>query len=78
MLLSLLGAKGFIMFVDNWYRVDQTPIDRDAMLIPEVLIENTSERSESLLRPVFDMIWNAAGWARSAHYDKDGARLAQR
>lgn len=78
MLLSLLGVKGFILGVDNWYRVDQTPIDRDVMLIPEVLVENTCENSESLLRPVLDTIWNAAGWARSAHYDKDGNRLRQR
>lgn len=76
-ILSLLGVKGYVLGVPNWYRVNQSPIDRNTILIPEILIENREEKSEILLRPVFDVIWNAAGWARSMHYDRDGNRLAQ-
>ncbi|HKO36631.1 MAG TPA: ATP-binding protein [Pyrinomonadaceae bacterium] len=78
MLLSLLGVRGFMMHVENRHRVDQTAIDRDTMLIPEVLIEDRRIRSEALLRPIFDVIWNAAGWTRSMNYDKDGNRIRRR
>jgi hypothetical protein len=50
-------------------------MDRDVILIPEVFLENYPSgvhEVASQLKPVFDAIWNSAGWSRSINYSKDG------
>lgn len=44
-------------------------MDRDALLIPEILVESCDVDSATVLRPAFDAIWNAAGWPRCVNYD---------
>jgi hypothetical protein len=52
-------------------RGDST-IDRDMLLLPDVLIETYTPDMPTLLRPLFDAVWNAAGWERSINYDEKG------
>jgi hypothetical protein len=47
-------------------------MDRDNLFLPEVLLENTEISIETVMQSSFDMIWNAAGWARSFNYDESG------
>ena len=47
-------------------------IDRDVLNIPEVLLERFDESPPELLKPIFDSVWNACGYARSSNYDEDG------
>lgn len=72
-LVAIAGAK------DAWFAVHQSlmgrensTIDRDLLLLPDVLIENYTPDIPTLLRPVFDAVWNAAGWERSFYYDENG------
>jgi hypothetical protein len=37
--------------------------NRDVILVPEVLLESFDTDITSLMKPTFDMVWNAAGWA---------------
>ena len=72
-MLSLLGVKGYIMGVDlssGWS--SGSPIDRDALLVPEVVVEDFNSAPTQFMRPVFDAIWNAAGWPQSRNYDDAG------
>jgi len=74
-MLTLLGVSGFIMAVKHG--IDRFgdlayPIDRDAVLVPEVLIESLGVDLARAMRPIFDSVWNAAGWARSMNYDESG------
>jgi hypothetical protein len=73
-MLSLLGVSGYTMAVDprrfRWS--DIHPIDRDSLLIPEVVIESFECDPVEVMRPIFDAIWNAAGWPRSMNYDAAG------
>jgi len=74
LMLSLIGVKGYKMAVRQGYR-DRTiahEIDRDALIIPEVLVNDFSTSGEVLLRPVFDVVWNAAGWSSSINFDESG------
>lgn len=74
-MLTLLGVSGYIMgtnrnldpFGDYAY-----PIDRDALVLPEVIIENFESDSAGIMRPIFDSVWNATGWPRSMNYDETG------
>ena len=71
--VSLLGARGFYMYVDPryWGACGQA-VDREHLLTDEVLIEDTGKPAGRLLRPLFDQIWNGCGWAASLNYDEHG------
>ncbi|HHT9153904.1 MAG TPA: helix-turn-helix domain-containing protein, partial [Candidatus Hypogeohydataceae bacterium YC40] len=78
--LALLGVKGYIMTVPQQHtghyvsRRDPraTPIDRDVLLLPEVMIERYDLPAESILKPCFDSVANACGLPGSLNYDKAG------
>ena len=47
-------------------------IDRDELLVPELLIEDGTEPLDRVLQPAFDAIWNACGYPKSYNYSEDG------
>lgn len=57
--------------------VEIYPIEKDVLLLPEVLIENFEQNLAKTIKPVFDAIWNATGWSGSIHYDQDGNWIAR-
>lgn len=73
-MLTLLGTSGYRMGVrqSSFWDVDPHPIDRDSLIIPEVMIETFDCEPTEVLRPIFDTVWNAAGWPRSINYDEHG------
>lgn len=75
-ILSLLGVSGYTMGV-NTSRLDTYPIDRDALLLPEIILEKFDCNPSEVMRPIFDAIWNAAGWPRSMNYNENGERVKQ-
>ena len=73
LLVSILGAKGAYLFVDNGHSLRrQAPIDRDILLLPDVMLEDYETDLTRLVRPISDALWNAGGFARSLNYDEDG------
>jgi hypothetical protein len=46
-------------------------IDRDALVVPPVILNSFDERLDIAMKPAFDAIWNAAGWAGSLNYDEE-------
>ena len=73
-LLSIIGAKGAYMEISPRYLTtrEQRAIDRDMLLLPDVLMLRFDCDIPSLLRPVFDAIWNACGYPKSLNYDENG------
>ena len=69
--LTLVGVKGYSMEVDSRRR-ESTPIDREVLILPEVMIETYECKIDEILRPIFDSIWNACGYPKSLNYDEDG------
>lgn len=51
---------------------DTSKADRDILVLPEVAITDYGTEAHTLLRPVFDTVWNAFGYAASANYDLAG------
>src|SRR2546430_14045054 len=73
--LTLLGAKGYALHVPPELRTSApVPIDRDALVIPAALVEDFGTPPDVMLKPVFDAVWNAAGYPESIHY-RNGRRL---
>jgi len=68
--LTLLKVKGYLMALARGEK--SSPIDRDVLLLPEIVLEDYHVSAASVLRPCFDSIWNACGLPRSRNYDENG------
>ena len=72
-MLSLLGVKDYtIETMHHPGDTENLPIDRDVLLLPDILVDDFRTRAEELLRPAFDALWQSAGWAGSKNYKDDG------
>ena len=69
--LSILNVKGFRMGTGNMFDVG-SQIDRDHLILPDLLAESLDFDTASFRRPCFDQIWNACGYERSLNYDEKG------
>mgnify|MGYP003641952084 CR=1 FL=1 len=70
--LSIVGVKGAMIPSVYHFSDEQREIDRDILLLPETVMEDYDSSGITLLRPSFDLVWNASGYARSQHFDDDG------
>lgn len=75
-MLNLLRVCDYFIIVDeHFFESEVHPIDRDLLLVPDLMIESLELDAHGVagvLRPAFDAIWNAAGHARSLNYDESG------
>ena len=72
--VSLLGCRGAYLglshrrfAIGNGY-----PIDRDALVLPDVSAEDFDVDIPGLLKPVFDAVWKTCGFPGSLDYDDEG------
>ena len=71
--ISLLNVKGFSF--SQGPVSDNHVIDRDHVLLPELLLEKYPETPEEwarILQSTFDILWQAVGFERSMSYDERG------
>jgi hypothetical protein len=75
-MLSLLGVKGYTIYVDEFRYVTGRPeqhiIDRDRLVVPDVLVEDLGADPAQVLKPCLNAVWNACGYAGSLNYTEDG------
>lgn len=77
-MVAFLGARGATMGVDARFGGDLHLIDRDVLVLPDVLIDEPPKDLPRAMRPIFDAAWNACGVAQSVNYDKNGSWAADR
>jgi hypothetical protein len=70
--LTITGAKNYNMAVPSYYYDDSYPIDRDVLLIPEIILEDYNAPVHTIMRPIIDQVWNACGFHGSSNYDDNG------
>jgi hypothetical protein len=73
--LSLVNVAGCTMAVNNhlaFLRRTAVAIDRPNLLLPMAATDVEPESVDTLLKPAFDMIWNACGYFGSSNYDEQG------
>ncbi|MCK5217967.1 ATP-binding protein [bacterium] len=76
-LVSMVGVLGADMSSDGLLYDEGEPIDRDVLILPDIMLEETvSDENKNdvaqILRPMFDALWNACGYKKSMHYDNQG------
>jgi Putative DNA-binding domain len=65
-MLSFVGVSGYSL------TASQKKFERDVLMLPPIMVEDSSGTPSALLKPLFDMVWNAFGFERSANYDHLG------
>lgn len=76
--LSLVGVRGCILGLNRgvFFGGGNVPLAEEVLTLPEVVIEGSNEPVHLVLKPAFDMVWNAFGLARSLNYDERGEWVA--
>lgn len=59
-MLSMIKIKGFQLFIGR-DSPETRKIEKEDLLFPEVQIDDFSPDPSEALKPLFDMVWNAAG-----------------
>lgn len=72
--LSLLGVKGYRLGI----RYGGDCSEHENILLPEITVEQWSDSPQQIMRPVFDMVWNAFGVDCSLNYNEAGEWVGQR
>ena len=79
--LTLSGVKGWrilsAMSDVISFNAHEETLDRDVILIPELLVQDPVMSATAMLQPVFDLMWNGGGWPRSPSYSGPGVLRAQ-
>jgi len=73
--IALLNVKGSYLWIKDDYRVSieyERIIDRDNLILPEIILEDYPVSLEKELKPAFDALWNASGYERCLDYDEAG------
>jgi hypothetical protein len=70
--LTVTGVKGARIPTEDHFPDENRAIDRDTLMLPEGVIEDLGTDSAAILRPMFDLVWNASGFARSFNFDANG------
>lgn len=72
-LLALVGVKGAYLWTSPRMRGrPHSPVDRDVITLPEVVVDQMECDLPTVLRPAFDALWNAFGVNESLNYDSEG------
>ena len=71
--LTLVGVRGRMM--RHGFRsisFHKHAVDRDVLFIPEIILEDYDINAAHLMKPIFDAVWNAFGYAKSFNYNDKG------
>ena len=71
-MVSLFGLKGFDLTTNSPWHSVSSQIDRDTLLLPDVLLEDYSSPPDVVLKPIFDTFWQSAGIPACLHYNDQG------
>lgn len=79
MFAALVGCEGARLWLNRaWEELSQYAVDRQVVFLPETRIDAFDTDPVKHLRPMIDVLWNAAGLERSFNYDEQGNRTPRR
>jgi hypothetical protein len=75
--LTLTGVQGWRMSPKDGFRDNGFEIDRDTLQLPETILESYEMEPIDILRPMFDIVWNACGYEKSRNFTEDGLWISR-
>jgi len=76
--LTLTGVKGLQMGVDSYGFDIGQPINSNVLILPEAVVEDLTVPPGKILKPMFDLVWNACGYPTSKNFDVDSNWVPRR
>ena len=72
--LTLTKTRGLFMGTDSLrFGFDHGyPIESDTLILPETVVQDFSTPVSKILKPMFDLVWNACGLPMSMNFDAGG------
>jgi hypothetical protein len=70
-MISFHGVLGYAIRTRSSFSGNSDAIDRDDLILPEVMFNDFETDTTKVLKPAFDSLWNAGGWPGSMSY-KEG------
>jgi hypothetical protein len=72
--LTMTNARGLAMADSQSFNPFNRSfqINRETLALPESIVQDFSAKPVEILRPMFDLIWNACGYQGSKNFNKDG------
>ena len=70
--LTLIKTRGLVMGVPDFDLEHGYPINSDNLFLPEAVVEDLSTPVGKILKPLFDLVWNACGFPSSMNFDSEG------
>ena len=72
--LSFVGVRECIFGTQGFPRLGTGPaaFQDEMVVLPEVVMVERDEQPHRVMKPAFDMVWNAFGFLGSQNYDDDG------
>jgi len=72
--LAFVGVRGCMFGLRDAGAYSGRPevFKEDMVVLPEVTMIEHDEQPHSVMKPAFDMVWNAFGFTGSQNYDADG------
>ena len=71
--LTLIGVRGLCIAVDTFFSFESGhSIDRDTLVLPEAVVDDFNTPVGTILKPMFDLVWNACGYPESKNFDSSG------
>lgn len=73
-MVTIQGLHGYAMATNSpWHNFNPTNlIDRDTLLLPDVLLEDYGTPPDRLLKPILDAFWQSAGFPYCENYNAQG------
>jgi hypothetical protein len=76
--LTLTNTRGLRMGVDDFELGSGYPIQEESLILPETLVHEFKTPVGKILKPMFDLVWNACGYPSSTNFDVDGNWVGRR
>lgn len=77
--MTLTHTKGLWMGVNTFLRDEAGyPIEAETIILPEAIVESFTTPAHEILKPMFDLIWNACGFPGSENFDAEGNWVTRR
>jgi Putative DNA-binding domain len=70
--LTLTQTRGLRMSGSVFDMHRGYPIEHDSIILPETIIQDLNTPVDAILKPMFDLVWNACGFPASRNYTADG------
>lgn len=66
------------MGVEAWGFESGNVIGEATLIIPETVVEDLEIAPGKILKPMFDLVWNACGYPASRNFDSEGNWVQRR